>query len=302
MLDNASQNRGRIDEAVARTLSFFDTFDHPVDLLELWRFLPLPCSLAEVQDSLAHWRSRGLVEEGEGAFFLAGRSDILRERRDRYNFSRRKLKRAKAVSRLFQVFPGVRLIFVSNLIGPYNLRDGSDIDFFIVCRPGLLWLSRLWCAGLMKILNLRPTKNDKRDKVCLSFYVSSANQDMERFALPEEDRYFQYWLLGLYLISGREAEYQNFLASNHWLSGIFPNFYPGSFMSGVAAKAPGVLVRFLEDQAKALQFRFMSTYLKQAALQKQAIIADDVLKLFLQDKRPLFNQRAKERCLQHFGL
>lgn len=293
---------GELDLAVARTLAFFDIFDYPLDRLQLWRFLPLTCSLSQLDVSLGHWRQSGHLAEEEGHFFLSGRQGLVSEKKRRYDYAQRKLKRARRVARLFRLFPGVRLVFLSNLIGQYNLRDGSDIDFFLVCRPGNVWLSRLWCAGLMKAMNLRPRQGDKRDKVCLSFYVSSRQENLYDLAQGEDDDYFHYWLLGLFLLAGEAKEYEGFLADNIWLRRRFPNYYSGIPARQPLPKAASAWVSFWEDRARALQFRLMAEPLKHAALAKQAIISDDVLKLFLHDKRSEFNNRGRQRAQEYFGL
>ena len=74
MAENAESNRIEVvDKAVAYVLSFFDLFDYPLELHQLWRFLPAKADISEVASSLNRLIVAGRVMENKGMFFLTGR-------------------------------------------------------------------------------------------------------------------------------------------------------------------------------------------------------------------------------------
>ena len=104
------------------------------------------------------------VGQKNGLYFLPGREEIITTRQKRYNYSNRKLKIARRFAAALRIFSERPCDLSGQHHWRDNLRDESDIDFFIITKPGRLWLSRLYCAGLTKLLGHRPTATEKRIK------------------------------------------------------------------------------------------------------------------------------------------
>ncbi len=180
--------------AVVKLIIFFDLFDYPLTAYEIWVNLDRLVSLSEILRVLQEDQAAlPKIAEKNGFYFLVGRDSIVVTRAQRYNYSCRKLKIAHRFANLFKICPFVRLVALSNSFGDHNLRDGSDLDFFIVSAPGRIWLSRLYCAGLAKLLNKRPTIKVKRDRVCLSFYITIDRLNLDNLKIAAFDPHFHYW-------------------------------------------------------------------------------------------------------------
>ncbi|MFH1255025.1 MAG: hypothetical protein V1667_00940 [bacterium] len=180
-----NETRNKIDElkeAIIKVIAFFDMFDYALTDWEIWRMLGVQCEFFEVVEKLEEMHKSPLpplVKGGEnGFYFLPGREKNIIERLNRYNFADRKFKRAVFVSKFFRFIPWVKMIAVGNLLGAHNLKDGSDIDFFIIAEDKRIWLARFFCAGIAKIAGWRPKNGDSRDKICLSFYASAGAMDL----------------------------------------------------------------------------------------------------------------------------
>lgn len=284
-----------VTDALIKTLVFFDLFNYPLNFKEIHKYLPHKISTGELLLFLDYHLPKA-VEKKEGFYFLRGREEIIIERQKRYNYSLEKYKIAKKVSRLFSLCPFVRLVAVSNIIGSHNLRASSDIDFFIITSPRRLWLTRLYCAGWAKLLNLRPTENNKKNKICLSFYASEEQLDLSGFKLNQEDYYFFYWLLGLQIIFERKNLACDFQRANQWLFDYLPNAYfpeaspyikKSSSYHGFFRLWGGSWHNFLEKMAKKIELKIMPRALKEAESQG-VVINDRVLKLYLKDRREEF--------------
>jgi len=273
--------------AIIKTIAFFDLFDWPLTAWEIKKHLSAPVPLLEVvklldkeisiNKEVPEEKSLRVINSQDGFYFLSGRSDIITIRQQRYNYFVRKLKIARRFAIIFSFFPFVRKVYLSNVVGSYNLRDGSDIDFLVVTTPQRLWLSRLYCAGLAKILNRRPTPRRKRDTICLSFYMSVDYQDWHDLRLSGADPYFDYWRNNLVLLYNKNRQY-NFL----------------KFLSTV--------VGLFELVAKKLQLKIMPSYLRTAINNSDGVVINDsVLKFYIHDRRREYADQYAKKIQEIFG-
>lgn len=324
--------------AIIRTIAFFDLFDYPLTPFEIWRYLPacpkrfasphryakhcwrayrcgraMPASawqasgqwlievkLEQVWEILSNGETGNKIEEKEGFYFLAGRSELVQTRKARYNYADRKMRRALAVARLFKTIPWIKMVAVSNLIGAHNLRDASDIDFFIISQAKRVWLTRFGCVGIVKLLNLRPSQGRTRDTVCLNFYLTTEALNLEKLTLPD-DIYFIYWLAGLAPIYNREETYEKFIAANPWLKTKLPNWRPakpvywrdlGQRRSRLYYRLSDLILGWAERPLKKLQLKIMPEETRSKINQSTEVVAsDEVIKLHVKDRREEFKKK-----------
>lgn len=272
MLETAD-HKDSLAEAVIKVIAFFDLLDWPLTAWEIKKNLDQPVELADILVYLA--KSQPALAQKNGFYFLPGREELVTVRERKYNYFCRKLKIARRFSRLFSLSPSVKAVALANCLGDYNLRDGSDLDFFIITAPGRIWLSRLYCAGLAKILNRRPTARGKQDKLCLSFYVTEANLDLSGLRLAGDDPYFDYWLKNLILLYNKDKVYDKFFRANLARP-------PLNEATTLARVAPSLW----EAWAKKFQLKIMPAALR-AAINKSdgVVVSDQILKFYLRDRR-----------------
>jgi hypothetical protein len=274
-------------KAIKRLIAFFDLFEYPLSPLEMWHYLDQRFSLGEIMIALEQLPPT--ITQENGFYFLTGRQETLKTRQQRYNYSQRKLRIAKRFSRLFILFPFVKAVTIANSLGAYNLRDGSDIDFFIITAPRRAWLSRLFCAGLAKLFNRRPSAGNKKDKLCLSFYVDAEHLNMSRLHLPVFDPYFFYWQRSLVLLYNKDKHYQKFLAAN----ALLPN------LTEVKTAQPKKLTRlgdYLEKMVKQWQLKIMPVnLLSQSQIGEGVVLEEGIIKLYLLDRRQEFLKKYEEK-------
>jgi hypothetical protein len=296
-------------EAVLKTIIFFDLFSYPLTNWEIWQYLNLEISLSNLEKEVADLVLNNSLEEKDGFYFLPGKQDLINIRKERYNFANYKIKLAKRAAKVFKWLPSVKLVAVANLIGHHNLRNESDIDIFIVSSPNRLWLTRLFCTGLMKIARQRPTKVCKRNKMCLSFYAASDGLAMESLRFKPNDPYFDHWFLGLHPVYDNDKYLSYLRFKNPWLKKSFPNSmllkenFSGDFFSS------NWLDRFLyhganwlNGLAKKIQVIIMPKVLKDLANQGTGVVlSDQILRFYLKDKRRDFLDKYHER-LAEFNL
>ncbi|MFA6994870.1 MAG: hypothetical protein WC249_00460 [Patescibacteria group bacterium] len=295
MSEDGLKDFDRSLRAIISVVAFFDMFEYPLTAYEIWENLDKSIELEKIykilepvtnnfifSDGQNNNAYRLIIQQKNGFYFLNGRAEIVVTRQKRYNYFCRKVKIARRFTYLFSFFPFVRVVALANIIGAYNLHDGSDIDFFIITEPRRIWLSRLYCTGLAKILNSRPNIRTKKDKICLSFYLTQDYSNLTNLRLSGEDPYFDYWRRGLVLLYNKNKSYEHFLNNNSAAIDL-KTIYP------VVKKN---CLDWLERQAKAWQLKIMPPILK-AAINNSAgvVVNDQVLKFYQHDRRREYAQK-----------
>lgn len=302
-------NNDKTQEAVLKTVIFFDLFNYPLTSWEIWQYLSLKINLGVLKEVVDALVSNNKLNQQDGFYFLPGRQEIISIRRERYNFANYKIKLARKATKFFRWLPSVKLVAVSNLIGHHNLRNESDIDIFIVSSPGRLWLTRFFCTGFMKIMHRRPTKECKRNKMCLSFYAATDGLVMESLRFKPNDPYFDHWFLGLYPIYDKDRFLAYLRFKNPWLKEKFPNslllreVFPSDYFSNNwLDRVLYHLANFLNYVAKKIQLFIMPQELKELAGKDSGVVVNDkILRFYLKDRRREFLDNYNKR-LAEFNL
>ncbi|MDI3496284.1 MAG: hypothetical protein PWQ35_305 [Patescibacteria group bacterium] len=266
-----------LSQKVLDPLIFYDLFSFPPTAWEIWQHYNKKWSFLEVEAVCRELVERGIIKEKEGFYFLPGQDDLIAIRKQRYNYSVKKLKKAHFFSRLFSCFSGIKAIAAANYIGSHNWRLGSDIDLFIITKKGYLWRSRLFCAGLTQLLFSRPTAKKKKDKICLSFYISEAALDLRNLELADSDPYFYYWRQGLLPLYTVGDIWQKFIEANE---------------GERREQEEPVKLGFWEKIAKKIQLKIMSPQLQVALNDSSGVfISDNILKLYVTERRQEFRDK-----------
>ncbi len=289
---------------ILKMIIFFDLFNSPLTSYEIWQHFNQQYKFKTIQqilkqetenfNSTEELSAQRIIQEKNGFYFLTGREEIIIIRRQRYNYFYRKLKIARRFTRFFSYLPFVQVVALANMLGSYNLRDGSDIDFFIITAPKRIWLSRLYCTGLAKLLNSRPNQRTKKDRICLSFYLSEEHLNLEDLHLTAVDPYFDYWQSGLFLLFNRSEVYQQFLQSKS------KNLEKKEINSlKLTATRQQTVLDYLEQGAKKLQFLIMPKNLKLLMNNSDGVVVNDqVLKFYQHDRRQEFASRYAHKIQQ----
>ena len=294
--------RTKKQEEILKIIAFYDIFSFPLTIFEIKKLLFSLGTLSEIEAILEAELISSKLEQENGFYFLKGRTEIIDSRNRRYNYSLRKIKTAKFFAKIFAKLPFVLGVYLVNSIGAYNLRDDSDIDFFIVTKNKRIWLSRFFCAGLMKILNKRPNRKTKKDKICLSFYLSEDNLNLSDLKIKSGDPYFDFWEKNLLLLEGKKNINQKFLQNNNleFYYDLRRGQNPPQFKdkNNLVTR----LMDGLEKLSYKLQIKIMPPVLRQAAEIKDVsngvVLSDNIIKLYLKDRRLEIKKKYEEKLAQ----
>ena len=276
-----------LEKEILKTVSFYDIFDYPLTGNEIFNNLFQPTQNFSYLDIIKNLETNNTLEFDQGFYFLPNRREIVQTRKQRYLITQEKIKRHLKYIKLISRIPTVQAIFICNTLSYLNAQTDSDIDLFIITKNNKIWSTRLSAALLMKILNKRPTKTDQKNKICLSFFITEDNLNLEKLAI-QNDIYFYYWISQLLPIYDPTNLQSKFSQENSWLKGHLPNFSPKvtntrwtinkSFL-----KFPTVT----EFIARKIQLKKMPKHLHKLSQEDNTnvIINDRVLKFHDQDKR-----------------
>ena len=203
-----------IENAVVRTMSYFDIFNYPLKVSEVLNFLSIRSSSPEVEQTLNKLA-------GDKQIFKLG--DFYSLQFDEAVFDRRKKGNALADALLPEIvatanfifrFPFVRSVMASGSFSKNFMDEKSDFDFFIVCAPQRLWISRM-----LLVLYKRLFLKSSHKYFCVNYFIDEAN-----LTIDEKNIFTATELATVFPLTGQD-HYQKLIAMNQtWLSGFFPNF------------------------------------------------------------------------------
>jgi len=317
-------NLSFIELFILNTIVYFDIFDYPLTANEICSNLFTggmegpTFSLAEIEACLKNSpKLNKIITTQSGFYFLKKRADIIFSRLERYNLADKKYRIAKRAVSLFKYLPFLKLVAACNNLGYSNVTVESDIDLFVITAPQRIWLSRLFLIAIIFILRLRPPKEKAKakDKICLSYYITTEDLNLEKTKVVEPDIHLIYWLSAFIKIYEREDYFEKFYQANFWLKKYLPNWQMPIFgcrrviVDNLFNKAIYKLKEFiwsnkigdsLEHWAKNLQLKYMAQRKKDIAVSQRnwVIISDTMLKFHENDTRQhyleLFEAKRKE--------
>lgn len=201
------------DASIFRTLLYFDIFKFPLTESELWRFGEFAYR-KELKERLEWWVSEGYIIR-EGQYYLVDSScDKVKNRELGASRVKKMWSKACRRSRLIQRFPFVKAVFISGSISKGVVAEDGDVDFFIITKPGRLWLSRTLLAIFKKIFLLGSHRY-----FCINYFI-----DEEYLEIEEKNRYTATEMVTLIPMTGHIDLINSFYEDNKWVREYYPNF------------------------------------------------------------------------------
>jgi len=302
-----------MENAILKTLSYFDLFDYPLTKEELARFLwqERMQDIGDLDNTLDYLVGSGAIDSKSSFYFLPQRAITIVSRGRALLQSEHKLKRARRAAWLIRSIPFLRAIFVCNSVGALQARDESDIDFFIITTPGRIWLVRFFTNLILRLCGLRTYGDRRANRVCLSFYLDTAHLDFSNWRVADEDVYLAYWLGQLLPLYDPENYYQKLLVANTWVSDLLPNVTsPNDYLfkgggSWLGKKWKNYWEKFFsnkrgdnaEIKIKSWQWKKLKISLKDAALKddRAVVIGEGIIKLHENDRRAEYRRKWTEK-------
>ena len=213
--------------------------------------------------------------------------------------------------RLYRSLPFVRQIYLCNSITFNALHPNSDIDFYIITSKGYLRRARFRSLLFFSLTGLKRSLNNKKMKICLSFYTDEQHSNLYHLRKTEWDIYLSFRLAHNVLLYTDETLSNDYIwQQNKALLEYLP-YHPlcqtiELWLSLISWSSWGkkTIELFCKNKIwKTIQYIF-STIRKKILLyktkslsrrqQNEIIISNTMLK-FHDDKRPLYQFRTKNK-------
>jgi len=294
-----------LDQSIIRTVAWFSMFDYAPTGFEIWKWLLDADRSYNLDEVISSLDKKDFLETYNGYYSLRGGVplvDLIALRQERYLDAWRKFRRLRRVVKFFGLLPGVRAVAAVNTLAWSHTREESDIDMFIITRPGTIWSTRLLLVLPFALLRLRPGKG-RRDPLCFSFFATSEAFDFSKLRIDGGDPYLAMWILSLVPIFDRDDLFKTFINQNNWVTENLCHTMPRQPSPKLMVKPfPSLIpqLSWFERLAKLVQMKHLPAKLKNQANQSSdVIINDSMLKFHDQDRREEYRSRWKNICQKY---
>ncbi|MDP4001309.1 MAG: hypothetical protein Q8P83_03650 [bacterium] len=212
----------QVERAILAVLVFFSLYDVGLEKRRIFELLyRASASEEQVVESLANLVSKELIINQDELYSLEP-LNFSKSQTSKYEIAKR-WKRVDKYFWLLSILPFVENLSVINSLVIGNADTESDIDFFVVTRPGKLYFTRSLIIVLFRMLGVYKTRKKIRDQFCFGFYVSSDRMSLEKVLIKPDDPLFAFWFASFAPLFGRRI-YEEFVSENNWIKSYFPNF------------------------------------------------------------------------------
>ena len=203
-----------LHSAVVRTLLYFDIFSYPLTAKEIHRALSLAdVTEKDVDESLGQMVEQGLIAKQEDFYLIEDEREKVERRKKGNAEAARRIPKALKVSRFIGKFPYVRAVMLSGSLSKNYMEADSDIDYFVVTKPGRLWICRTLLILYKKVFLLNSHRN-----FCVNYFVDSDHLEIE------DKNLFTATEVSFLLPSYNYKLYRHFREANQWAEAYYPNF------------------------------------------------------------------------------
>ena len=208
------ENATTLQRDIARTLLYFDVFQHPLRFVEIFKFLP---SNSVTEDNIriacsSEPLNKYFVQKNGLVCLNDKESEYIEGRRKKELRARRMWRIAVFMSHLIRRFPFVRGVFISGELSKGVASKKSDIDFFIITASNRVWITRTLFTLFKKTILF-----NRKTLFCYNHIMSDTNleiTDRNIYTAIEASTLRPLYNLQLY---------RQFMNANSWIKDYLPN-------------------------------------------------------------------------------
>ncbi len=195
-----------------KTILYFSIFDYPVTREEIFRYSNCP-NINDIDREIGFLLNKGIIYKIKNYYLKTNSPEHIQRRLMGNKMSKEIMPKALKVSGFIGKFPFVENVSLSGALSKGYYDDDADIDFFIITKPGRLWVARTLLILYKKIFLLNSKKY-----FCVNYFISS-----DHLIISEQNRFTATELTTLIPVCGKKV-YESFIKENSWTKQYFPNF------------------------------------------------------------------------------
>jgi hypothetical protein len=208
-LPTAPPQTSSLERAVLEALAYSDIFDQPLRLEELHRYLPIRMEQDELLTALNS--VNGWIGSKDGFYFLAGREEIVKLRKEREARSRELMPHALRYGRILGRLPFVHMAALTGSLAVLNVSRNADFDYMLVTAPGRLWSARAFALLFNRFTQILG------HTLCPNLIITETALEWQ-----QHDLYSARELHQMIPITGMDV-YQKLMQANEWTRNFLPN-------------------------------------------------------------------------------
>lgn len=194
-------------------LAYFSRFQTPLTKQEIFYHLPEKVSQNELDERLQYLCDLKILSMQSGYYFLSKdyNPEWISNKIEGHKNANKVLAKAKLYSGIIRLFPFVRGIYLSGSLSKDYFDKNSDVDYFIITKPGRLWLCRSLLIAFKKIFLL-----NSRKYFCVNYFI-----DSDHLLVPDQNVFVATEILHL-VPAWNLSLLQSFHDSNKWVHKYLP--------------------------------------------------------------------------------
>ncbi|MCA6363069.1 MAG: nucleotidyltransferase domain-containing protein [Bacteroidetes bacterium] len=225
-----------LQKSILRTLAYYDVFRFPLKDYELLTFGTFTGTKDDLQRELNALLITGIVREMRGYYFLADTCTSHVEAREVNQIrADAALKKVKRFSTLISRFPFIEAVCISGSFSKGVLDRYGDVDYFLIAKPGRLWIARTLLILFKKIFLF-----NSRRYFCINYLIDSNSLE-----IPDKNIFTATEILTLIPMSGGKM-YAAFIRQNTWAKSYLPNRLLHTANTIPATAPKGILSRLIQ--------------------------------------------------------
>lgn len=200
--------------SIIKALVYYDIFKYPLTLPEIYQYSGYKFHhFSEAEEAIAQLKEQLIVHQF-GEFYSLRNDYSLITRRQSGNLQAfNVMDRAFKRSQFIQGFPFVRSVNISGSLSKNYFDATTDVDYFIITKPGRLWLCRMMLTIFKKIVLF-----NSRKYFCINYYI-----DAHHLVIPDKNIFSATEIVTLKSQTGANY-YSKFIEQNSWVQAYFPNW------------------------------------------------------------------------------
>jgi len=173
------------------------------------------------------------------------------------------------IKRYLGNIPFIKFIGVSGSLASFNFEESTDdIDLFIICDEGRVWITRLVTVLIFKLLNVYVNDPNSNYKICPNFYISTKSMIWKT---EKRNIYVAHEIAMLQPLVNKENFYFKFLSANKWVKEFLPNFEFEELSDEVETRDQTTVLDLLDNFFMDTQKKFMKNFSGFEILEKEKI-------------------------------
>ena len=243
-----------LEQAILRTLLYYDIWEYPLTARELHCFLPVNgLNFDQFADLVARDGAGDRVRSKDGYFYVSTRGpEIVKTRLTREQDAKQLWKMARFSMHVIKRFPFVRGVFISGDLSKNATTPESDVDFFLVTCPERVWISRTFLILFKKVFLFNQKKY-----FCLNNFTAQ-----DRLDLDEQNLFLATEVAHLKPLFNSTL-HREYLAHNQWIKKFFPNYDSTVLAQPSVNERRSILQRIFEFTLSLLPLGWLDNFLMQ---------------------------------------